>query len=55
MLMCGISVMEIRITMLDEDCSTDDAEHTFTNFSDDGKTECVTRTLIRNVETGFFL
>lgn len=55
MLVCGISTMEIRITMLDEDCYTDDADHTFTNFSDDGKTEYVTRTLIKNVETGFFL
>lgn len=36
--------MEICITMLDEYHYTDDAEHTFANFSDDGKTEYITRT-----------
>lgn len=38
MLVHSISAMEICITMLDGDCSTGDAEYTFANFSDDGKT-----------------
>lgn len=41
--------------MLDEDCFTDGTEHVFANFSDDGKTEYITRTLIMNLETGLFL
>lgn len=49
MLVCTISATEICITMLDEDCYTDDAEHTFTNFSHDGKTEYITRNLIKNL------
>jgi len=38
MLVCSRSATEICITMLDEDSYTDDAEHPFANFSDDGKT-----------------
>lgn len=37
--------------MLDEDCYNDDAEHTFTNFSHDGKTEYITRNLIKNLSS----
>lgn len=37
--------------MLYGDCNTDDAEHTFASFSDDGKTENITRALIMSVIT----
>lgn len=47
--------MEICITMLGEDCYTDDTEHTFANFSDDGKTENIARALIINLEMSLFL
>lgn len=55
LLVCSTSAMEICITMLGEDCYTDDTEHTFANFSDDGKAENVTRALIMNLEMIFFL
>lgn len=55
MLLCSISAMEICITRLDRDCYNDSAEHTFANFSGDGKGEHVTGTLMMNLETVLFL
>lgn len=49
MLLCSISGMEICITRLDGDCHNDSAEHTFANFSGDGKRDHITRTLMMNL------